>query len=175
MNVMQLIKVSPTATRKLYTLFLIRKDDQVLLGLKKRGFGMGRWNGFGGKVDPGETVDAAALRELKEESGLSVRSFHKFAIITFEFVEDDHIMEGHIYTSNEFEGDPVETEEMRPQWYPLESVPFEKMWQDDKFWFPLWQCGQRFVAYFKFQNNDVLLEHKIREVHDSSEELKPMC
>ncbi|XP_022706398.1 7,8-dihydro-8-oxoguanine triphosphatase-like isoform X2 [Varroa jacobsoni] len=169
------IRVSPTAVRKLYTLFLVRKRDKVLLGMKKRGFGAGKWNGFGGKVDPGETIDQAAIRELKEESGLEVATFHKFAVITFEFVEGDHIMEGHIYTSNEPVGEPVETEEMLPQWYPINKVPFDKMWQDDKFWFPLWESGKRFVAYFKFQNNDILLDQTIREISDDSQKLEPMC
>lgn len=42
----------------------------VLLGLKKRGFGTGKWNGFGGKVEPGETIRQAAIREMKEEAGI---------------------------------------------------------------------------------------------------------
>ena len=47
---------------KLYTLALIRNNSDVLLGMKKRGFGVGRWNGFGGKVHSNETVLEAAKR-----------------------------------------------------------------------------------------------------------------
>ena len=47
---------------KLYTLALIRNNDNILLGMKKRGFGVGRWNGFGGKVHSGETILEAAKR-----------------------------------------------------------------------------------------------------------------
>ena len=48
---------------------------RLLLGLKKRGFGQGKWNGFGGKLDEGETPRQAAIREMKEESDVeSVRT-----------------------------------------------------------------------------------------------------
>ncbi len=60
------------AGTKVCTLLLLKHENRVLLGMKKRGFGMGKWNGFGGKVDPGETLLAAALREMQEESGVAV-------------------------------------------------------------------------------------------------------
>ena len=47
---------------KLYTLVFVADASRILLGMKKRGFGVGRWNGFGGKVDPGESIEAAAKR-----------------------------------------------------------------------------------------------------------------
>ena len=58
---------------------------QVLLGMKKRGFGKGRWNGFGGKMAVGETIEDAARRELREEAGITVKNFEKLGIIDFEF------------------------------------------------------------------------------------------
>ena len=60
--------------RKVLTLVLLREENRVLLGMKKRGFGVGKWNGFGGKLEPGETVVEAAARELEEESGLVVNT-----------------------------------------------------------------------------------------------------
>ena len=42
--------------KKVLTLVYIRDDENILLGLKKRGFGTGKWNGFGGKVQAGETI-----------------------------------------------------------------------------------------------------------------------
>lgn len=49
-------------TSKLYTLIVVKKNDQVLLGYKKRGLGVDKWNGFGGKVEEGESIDDGALR-----------------------------------------------------------------------------------------------------------------
>lgn len=49
-------------TNKLLTLVLVVQPGRVLLGMKKRGFGAGKWNGFGGKVQPGETIEQAARR-----------------------------------------------------------------------------------------------------------------
>ncbi|XP_032115703.1 7,8-dihydro-8-oxoguanine triphosphatase isoform X1 [Sapajus apella] len=47
---------------RLYTLVLVLQPQRVLLGMKKRGFGAGRWNGFGGKVQEGETIEEGAKR-----------------------------------------------------------------------------------------------------------------
>ena len=49
------------------TLLFLLTDDQILLAMKKRGFGMGRWNGVGGKIEPGETIEEATARECREE------------------------------------------------------------------------------------------------------------
>ncbi|TSC68139.1 MAG: 7,8-dihydro-8-oxoguanine triphosphatase [Parcubacteria group bacterium Gr01-1014_72] len=53
------------------TLVIVHTHPKVLLGYKKRGFGMGRWNGFGGKARAGEIIEDAARRELKEEAGIA--------------------------------------------------------------------------------------------------------
>lgn len=58
-SVFENLKVKPNKT---YTLAFITKDGQILLGLKKRGFGEGKWNGFGGKTNSGETIANAAVR-----------------------------------------------------------------------------------------------------------------
>ena len=51
-------------TKKLTTLIIIHDHPRLLLGMKKRGLGVGRWNGFGGKVHEGETIKEAAHPEL---------------------------------------------------------------------------------------------------------------
>jgi len=56
------IYVPAMASRKLLTLVFIIEPDRILLGMKKRGFGAGWWNGFGGKVQPDETIEEAAKR-----------------------------------------------------------------------------------------------------------------
>lgn len=93
-----------------YTLVLIRQDSKVLLGLKKRGFGFGKWNGFGGKIEENETIEDAAKREVKEECGLEVKSLSKLAEITFDFVNDPVFFEMHVFTTDNFSGDVIESE-----------------------------------------------------------------
>ena len=69
------------------TLCFCVKDDKVLLAMKKRGFGAGKWNGYGGKVQEGESPAVTAVRELKEESELSVNveDLKQVALINFYF------------------------------------------------------------------------------------------
>ena len=72
---------------KVLTLVYIIKDSQILLGLKKRGFGQGKWNGFGGKVQVGETILDGAIREVEEECGLVLKpeEVNQLGVIDFEF------------------------------------------------------------------------------------------
>ena len=70
--------------RKILTLCVVHEHPRVLLGMKKRGFGEGRWNGFGGKVQEGETIEGAAKRELLEEAGVSLGSIERVGRLDFE-------------------------------------------------------------------------------------------
>jgi 8-oxo-dGTP diphosphatase / 2-hydroxy-dATP diphosphatase len=151
--------------KQLTTLCLIRSDSRVLLGLKKRGFGKGRWNGFGGKVKPSESIDNALRRELYEECGLTAGSFLKRGILNFEFQNGQDPIEMHIFESRDFKGEPQETEEMRPQWFNESEIPFDEMWVDDKIWLPVFLKGIDFEGYFVFKDFQNLADYKIRELN----------
>ncbi|NXX47527.1 8ODP triphosphatase, partial [Tricholaema leucomelas] len=153
-------------TSMVFTLVLVVQPSRVLLGLKKRGFGAGLWNGFGGKVQPGESIEEAARRELLEESGLTVDTLQKMGQITFEFVGNPELMDVHIFRADDFHGEPKESEEMRPQWFQLDEVPFNSMWADDAYWFPLLLQKKLFRGYFKFQGQDTIVEHTLTEVEE---------
>ncbi|EFX75101.1 hypothetical protein DAPPUDRAFT_306869 [Daphnia pulex] len=152
--------------RKVLTLVLIRKLNEVLLGYKKRGFGVNKWNGFGGKVEAKEGIYEAAARELREECGLVVLpvNLEKIGLINFEFVGDPLILEVHVFTSTKYEGHPFETEEMLPKWFHVTDIPFDDMWVDDKLWFPLFLSGKKFKGYFLFQGHDVILKHNLENI-----------
>ncbi|XP_028311760.1 oxidized purine nucleoside triphosphate hydrolase [Gouania willdenowi] len=151
-------------TSKLLTLVMVVEPHRVLLGMKKRGFGAGRWNGFGGKVQPGETIEKAARRELEEESGLTVDALEKVGNIKFEFVGETELMDVHVFRADGYNGEPTESDEMRPQWFEKDQIPFSQMWPDDIMWFPLLLQNKKFLGYFKFQGHDVILSHKLEEV-----------
>jgi 8-oxo-dGTP pyrophosphatase MutT (NUDIX family) len=139
--------------KKLMTLVMIYNDEQILLALKKRGFGMGRWNGYGGKIDEGETVEEAAKRELLEESGLVVKELQNRGQLTFTF-EDNHDkeFEVHLFQAKEYDGDPIETEEMKPQWFAHAEIPYSEMWTSDRLWISHLLDGKHVRGAVHFDN-----------------------
>ncbi len=148
------------------TLLLLRKDDQVLLAMKKRGFGAGLWNGVGGKLDNGETIEQAMIRESQEEIGVTPTKYYKVAELDFHGGSTDEAwnMYVHAYIATQWQGEPTETEEMAPKWYPLDAMPYETMWQDDKCWMPQVFNGASLKGTFKFDEKDNLISHEIIEV-----------
>jgi len=153
-------------TIKKMTLCIIHKDGRVLLGMKKRGFGAGRWNGFGGKVHEDETVEEATKREMKEECGLNVENLKEIGVLDFQFKKNpEEILQVYIYKTDCFSGEMIETEEMKPEWFDENKIPFEKMWSDDPYWFPLFLEGKKFKGKFLFDDNDQILEKEIEELN----------
>ncbi|XP_059056922.1 oxidized purine nucleoside triphosphate hydrolase-like [Achroia grisella] len=156
--------------KKVYTLVFIRNDNQILLGFKKRGFGVNKWNGFGGKVEQNETIVEAAVRELREESCVNVKTsdLKNIGHLEFTFEGDPMLMDVRVFSTNNYEGTPAETDEMSPKWFNYEHVPFSDMWPDDKLWFPYMLKNKAFYAKFHYQGNDTILDYKIQEL-DSME------
>jgi 8-oxo-dGTP diphosphatase/2-hydroxy-dATP diphosphatase len=98
--------------KKTMTLVLVERDGQLLLGMKKRGFGAGRFNGFGGKMEEQETIEEAAKRELFEEAELVSNELEKVGLLTFSFESDSELkLEVHIFRTVNFSGEPIETDE----------------------------------------------------------------
>ncbi len=157
--------MNPLSPRKTtMTLCLIVQNGNVLLGMKKRGFGAGWWNGFGGKVHEGEDLENAVQRELHEEAGIRAVSPKKQAILTFEFKNSPQFFEGHVFFADAFTGEPRETEEMKPQWFSITTMPYGIMWPGDRYWMPSFFAGRRFRAYLLFDGNKHLLSHELNEV-----------
>ncbi|OGZ32772.1 MAG: hypothetical protein A3I88_02250 [Candidatus Portnoybacteria bacterium RIFCSPLOWO2_12_FULL_39_9] len=150
--------------RKILTLCLVHQHPRILLGFKKRGFGEGRWNGFGGKIKKEEIIEEAVKREVYEEAGIDVSNINKSGILEFEFKGNPEILEVHIFRSDNFNGQPKESEEMKPKWFHIKKIPFHKMWPDDKHWLPLFLAGKKFRGRFLFDESDNILEHNLSVV-----------
>jgi 8-oxo-dGTP pyrophosphatase MutT (NUDIX family) len=145
------------------TNMLFIDGDKILLGYKKRGFGQGKYNGFGGKPLNNETIKDAAIREAMEESGLIVTECNKVGVIDFG---ESYLLSMHVYVATKWSGEPKETDEMQPEWFPLSDIPYDNMWKDDKYWLPLVLQGKKIKATFNFMNNDDTLGTDDNEILD---------
>jgi len=150
--------------KKLLTLCFIHDDEKVLLGMKKRGFGEGRWNGFGGKVHDDETIEEAAMREMREEAGIVPETISRRGILHFIFEGDPVVLEVHVFSITSHSGEPEESEEMRPQWFLHHEIPYDTMWPDDKHWLPLFLEGKQFMGEFSFSDQDTIVKHSLKEL-----------
>lgn len=150
-------------------LFLVKKSEgritDICLAMKKRGFGAGRWNGAGGKVKEGESIEEAVLRETEEEICVKAKNISKVAELFFTFSHNhpwDQVV--HAYFCLEWEGEPKESEEMRPEWFKVGDIPFASMWPDDIFWLPKVISGNLVKANFSFGEGDIIESQKVEVV-----------
>lgn len=136
--------------------------------MKKRGHGVGKWNGAGGKIIVPETPEQAIVRETEEEIGVLInpKDLQKVGILSF--YNSDRVdlnQQCHVYISKAWNGEPQESEEMRPQWYAFADIPYNDMWIDDSLWLPLIIAGKTIKADFYFNNEGKVLErHEIHEI-----------
>ena len=139
------------------TLCFLIKDNKILLAMKKRGFGMGKLNGVGGKKDANETIEEAAKREAFEEIGVSINKMHRVATIDFYFPSDKKLeLQVSVFFADSWEGEPLESEEMAPQWFDIDKIPYDKMWVDDIKWLPVVLEGKKIEACFILSDNDTI-------------------
>lgn len=147
--------------------FLIKKSEgeitDICLAMKKRGFGVNYWNGVGGKMEINDkTIKETAKREALEEIGVCVKNLNKVAELTFFFPHNrkwDQIV--HVYFTETWDYEPMESEEMKPEWFLPSELPFENMWADDIYWLPEVLKGNLLKAVFEFGEKDVVKKKKI--------------
>src|SRR5258708_6573932 len=158
-----------TPQRNATLVFLIKRKNgtvnEICLAMKKRGFGANRWNGMGGKVEAGETIEAAARRETQEEIGVTVGDLEKVAALSFTFPHNPSWNQTvHAYFCETWQGEPQESDEMAPAWFTPETIPYTEMWPDDIFWLPEVIKGNFVHAQFSLGEKDVILNQQIEIV-----------
>ena len=144
------------------TLLFVVRGGQVLLIRKKRGLGAGKINGPGGKLDPGETTEECAVRETDEELCVKATGVSEVGRLSFQFVDGMRLY-CHVFRADGCLGEAQETEEAIPRWTPVDAIPFEEMWADDREWFHLLMARRKFQGYFDF-DDDEMLSSRVDEV-----------
>lgn len=157
---------SPSQATIRAVLCYLKRDNKYLLLLKAQGkFGGGFWNAPGGKIEDGETSEAAVVREVKEETGLLVHQLEKMGLLEFYFgpekTRPDWTAE--VFLSSNFTGLLVESSEGQLEWFEENKLPLDKMWEDDHYWLPLLVKGSKFQGKFWFTSDmKKLLSQELR-------------
>jgi 8-oxo-dGTP diphosphatase len=141
-------------------LCLIRRradgGPEVLLGLKKSGFGLGKWVGLGGHIEAGEKPVAAAVREVAEESGLVVAAdaLQHMASIEFRFpARPSWDQTADVFVTSVYQGEATESDEIAPRWFAENALPLSLMWDDAKYWLPRVLAGEHVNVQIAFADD----------------------
>jgi len=148
------------------TLCFLIKGETIVLAMKKRGFATGRWNGLGGKPEPEDrNIEETAIRETFEESHVTPKNMKQVGVLNFYFeTQTDWNQQVVVFLAHEWEGIPEETEEMNPMLFKTNKIPYDQMWEDDKFWLPKVLDGKIIEGNFLFDENQKILEYEITEI-----------
>jgi len=131
------------------TLLFVVRDGLVLLIDKKTGLGAGMINAPGGRIGDGETPEEAAIRETQEEVGVTPRDVRACGELLFQCI-DGYSVHIFVFSAGDCDGEPRETDEASPRWTPVDAIPYDAMWEDDRLWIPLMLEGKRFEGRFLF-------------------------
>jgi len=142
------------------TLLFVVREGKVLLIHKKRGLAAGKINGPGGRIHDGETPLQGAIREVQEELRVTPIEVEHCGELAFQFV-DGLSIHVEVFRADDCLGEPQETDEAKPLWAPVNEIPFERMWADDRLWIPLLLARKKFSGRFLF-DDDVMLGHEIK-------------
>lgn len=134
--------------------------ERILLIRKKRGLGAGKVNAPGGRIEPGESPEQAAIREVQEELRVRPTGVRNVGLLEFQFV-DRYSLRCHVFRADDIVGRPEETPEAIPLWTPLGAIPYEQMWADDRLWLPHLLEERPFHGRFIFEG-DVMLDQDVQ-------------
>ncbi len=144
----------------LTTLCYIQKDKSYLMLhriSKKNDINKDKWIGVGGHFEFQESPEDCLVREVKEETGLTLTHYNFRGIVTF--VSDNEPAEYMcLYTSSEFEGDLKDCDEGKLEWVPFDKIPELNLWEGDKIFLSLLQTSCPFFSLKLVYKNGKLID-----------------
>ena len=136
----------------------LRRDDSYLFlyrNKKKNDYNHGKWIGVGGHLEENETPDLAAIREVKEETGLNVNSLSLMGEILF--IDNDYEEMMFVYEITDFSGSLIECDEGELRWIPIKDIYHYPMWEGDKAFLPhLINHDGYFKMRIKYSNGELI-------------------
>ena len=121
---------------------------------KENDYHHGKWNGLGGKFEPGESPEECAIREIKEESGLVVKDIFLKGMITFPLFDGKDDWYVFLFVTDNFEGDLIDSNEGNLAWIPNDKLTEINLWDGDKIFIP-WLSGDKFFsAKFNYKDGE---------------------
>lgn len=153
-----------TITMKMTTLCYIEKDDCYLMLLRNKkinDINEGKWIGVGGKFLPGESPEECLIREVKEETGLTLTGFKFRGFITFvqNKTETEYMC---LFTANEFSGDLMECDEGELRWIPKDKIGELNLWEGDRVFLELLRKEKPFFLMKLEYEEEELISHSVR-------------
>jgi len=146
----------------LATLCYVKYDGYTLMvyrNKKPNDIHQGKWNGLGGKFEPGESPEECIIREVQEESGLKIRTPKMHGMLMFPaFKGDDWYI--FVFTVTEFEGGLIDSPEGELEWIPDEKLTSLNLWESDQIFFP-WLEGEKFFSAKFIYNNDKMQSYEV--------------
>jgi len=154
------LEQEPSFTKSVVA-FLMR-EDQVLLGRRikvSNNLGQDLIAGIGGKLEDSESDEEALIRELEEEINVTPTKFVKVGNVKFLFPHKPSWQQDvSIFIVNNWRGDPIKTDVIEPKWFPINSIPYEQMWEDNSYWLPKILNGLEVDTIYLYDENGKVQE-----------------
>jgi len=148
---------------KLATLCYVRRNGHTLMVhrvKKANDMHAGKWNGLGGKLEPGETPEECAVREIREESGLHVRNPRLRGVLTFPEFSNDEDWYAFLFVVDDFEGALIDSPEGHLKWVPDDALLDLNLWEGDRIFIP-WLDQPGFFSGKFIYKEGVLVTHSV--------------
>ena len=148
---------------KIGTLCYIKKNNKTLMlhrVKKENDMHKNKWNGLGGKLIPGESPEECVIREIKEESGLNIKTPSLKGIITFPKFDNIEDWLVFVFTANQFSGDLIDSDEGNLKWIDDSDLLNLNMWEGDRIFIPWLSKNKLFSAKFYYSNNNYV-KHEV--------------
>ena len=148
---------------KIGTLCYVKKNNKTLMlhrVKKENDMHKNKWNGLGGKLIPGESPEECVIREIKEESGLNIKTPSLKGIITFPKFDNIEDWLVFVFTANKFSGDLIDSDEGNLKWIDDSDLLNLNMWDGDRIFIPWLSKNELFSAKFYYSNNNYI-KHEV--------------